>query len=68
MSKRNTTHRERIEIVQMHQQGMTYPEIVGQTDIGYYTVRRWCRAQRDGGWEAPPQFRGSRQGSEENGP
>jgi transposase InsO family protein len=36
----------------MHQQGMAYPEIARQTGIGYYTVRRWCRAQRDGGWDA----------------
>lgn len=52
MKCRDTSHRERIEIVQLHQNGMTYPQIAEQTGVGYYTVRRWCRTYRDGGWAA----------------
>jgi transposase InsO family protein len=31
---------------------MSYEQIAAETGIGYYTVRRWCRAYREGGWAA----------------
>jgi transposase-like protein len=52
MKKRETGHRERIEIVEMHLAGMTLEEIAKNKGINRYTARTWWRAYRDGGWEA----------------
>lgn len=52
MKRRETTHAERVEIVERHQAGETLSEIAKQLQLNRFTVRHWWRAFRDGGWAA----------------
>jgi len=51
MSGRETTHQERVEIVQKHLEGNSLRAIAEAMRLDRYTVRGWWRAYRDGGWE-----------------
>jgi transposase InsO family protein len=52
MKRRETTHAERVEIVERHQAGETLKAIAERLGLSKYTVRQWWRAFRDGGWAA----------------
>ena len=52
MCKRETTHQERIEIVELRLAGISLRQIAQQKRLNYYTVRHWWRVYRDGGWDA----------------
>lgn len=49
---RTTSYIQRVAIIERHQAGASYHELARDTGLSYYTVRKWCRAFRDGGWEA----------------
>lgn len=44
-----TTLRQRQEFYERHQAGETYQEMAQQDHVSLWTVRSWCRRQRDGG-------------------
>jgi len=48
MGKR-TTPTQRRTFYELHEQGLTYPEIAEQYEVSSGCVRYWCRRQRDGG-------------------
>ena len=50
MKRRETTHAERVEIVERHRAGETLQAIAESLQLGRYTVRHWWRVFRDGGW------------------
>ena len=50
MSNRTTTHAQRVEIVERHRSGQTIQQIADEMQLNYYTVRKWWRSYRDGGW------------------
>lgn len=52
MKRRETTHAERVEMVERHLAGETLDDIAESLDLNMYTVRQWWRAYRDGGWPA----------------
>lgn len=52
MKRRETTHAERVEIVERHQAGEALKAIAESLGLNIYTVRHWWRAFRDGGWTA----------------
>jgi transposase InsO family protein len=47
--KKHTTPSQRREFYELHEQGLSYPEIAQQHDVSRECVRYWCRRQRDGG-------------------
>lgn len=56
MKPRDTTHAERVEIVERHTAGETLSAIAQSLGLNRYTVRHWWRAFREAGWSAlvPP--------------
>jgi len=52
MKPRETTHAERVEIVERHQDGETLSAIAESLHLSKYTSRHWWRAFRDDGWSA----------------
>jgi transposase len=50
MSNRTTTHAQRVEIVERRRCGQTIQQIAQEMQLNFYTVRKWWRAYRDGGW------------------
>jgi hypothetical protein len=52
MKRRETTHAQRIEIVERHLAGETLPAIAQALGLSRYTTRLWWRAYRKGGWPA----------------
>lgn len=51
MSKRTTTHCERIEMIKCHEQGNSLAQIAQQMGVHRNTVKKWWRAYREEGWE-----------------
>lgn len=47
--KRHTTPDQRRTFHELHEQGLTYPQIAKQYNVSRECVRYWCRRQRDGG-------------------
>lgn len=52
MSKGQVSHAERVEIVERHLAGENLSNIAQQIRRNYYTVRKWWRRWRQGGWAA----------------
>jgi hypothetical protein len=52
MVRRVSTQRERIEMIRLHEQGQSLPQIAQQMGLNRYTVRHWWRQYRDGGLAA----------------
>jgi len=52
MSYRNSTHAQRVAIVEQHLTGESLGRIAQQMHFSYYTVRKWWRRYRKGGWSA----------------
>lgn len=52
MGKADVSHAERIEIVECHLAGERLRDIAQQMRLNYYTVRKWWRRWRRGGWAA----------------
>jgi len=52
MKRPETTHCERVEIVERHQAGESLRAMALKLNLNLYTVRHWWRAFRDGGWAA----------------
>ena len=50
MKRRETTHAERVDIVERHLAGETLSAIAEHLELSRYTVRHWWRAYRDRGW------------------
>lgn len=50
MSTRNTTHAQRVTIVEQHLAGATLKDITEMMNLNYYTVRKWWRQYRRQGW------------------
>lgn len=50
MKRRETTHAERVEIVERHRTGETLKAIAESLQLDRYTVRHWWRAFRDSDW------------------
>ena len=50
MKRADTTHAERVDIVERHRAGETLSAIAMHLDLNRYTVRKWWRAYRDRGW------------------
>lgn len=50
MNRRDTTHAERIEMVERHLAGETLQEIADSLQLNRYTVRKWWRIYRQKGW------------------
>lgn len=47
--RKHTTPVQRRAFYELHQQGLSYPQIAEQSDVSKECVRYWCRRQRDGG-------------------
>jgi hypothetical protein len=47
--KKHTTPVQRRTFYELHQQGLSYPQIAEQYEVSTECVRYWCRRQRDGG-------------------
>ena len=45
----HTTPTQRRTFYELHEQGLSYPEIAEQDEVSRECVRYWCRRQRDGG-------------------
>ena len=52
MNHHITTHAQRVEIIERHAQGTSYHAIANDLRLNYYTVRKWCRRYRKGGWDS----------------
>ena len=50
MERRETTHAERVDIVERHLAGETLSAIAEHLALSHYTVRHWWRVYRDHGW------------------
>ena len=50
MNRRETTHAERVDIVERHLAGETLAAIAEDMGLNYYTVRKWWRIYRTSGW------------------
>lgn len=50
MATRNTTHAQRVRIVEWHLAGKTLETIAADMDFNFYTVRKWWRVYRLEGW------------------
>jgi len=46
---KHTTPTQRRTFYELHEQGLSYPEIAEQYEVSRECVRYWCRRQRDGG-------------------
>ena len=60
MERRIVAHSERVIIIEKKLQGMSVKQIAQEHQLNWYTVRRWWRRYRDGGWEgliSPPSQR-----------
>jgi transposase-like protein len=51
MNARDTTHAQRVEIVERHLAGETLSTIATDMEFNFYTVRKWWRAYRREGWD-----------------
>jgi transposase-like protein len=51
MTKRETSHRERIEMVEMKERGMSLAQIAADKGLHRDTVKKWWRVYREQGWE-----------------
>ena len=47
--RKHTTPDQRRTFYELHEQGLSYPEIAEQYEVSRECVRYWCRRQRDGG-------------------
>ena len=47
-----TSYEDRVRMVQLRKQGLSYPEIARRIGCSLWTVRRWVKAFERGGWEA----------------
>ena len=47
--RKHTTPSQRRAFYELHEQGLSYPEIAAQAHVSPECVRYWCRRQRDGG-------------------
>ena len=52
MDIRTTGHAARVHLIELHQQGLSYHEIADAMRLNYYTVRKWIRKYKKGGWTA----------------
>jgi len=50
MSTRNTTHAQRVRVVERHVAGETLRTIAADMRLSFYTVRKWWRKYRHEGW------------------
>ena len=50
MKRRETTHAERVDMVERHLAGETLSAIAERLETSRYAVRHWWRAYRDHGW------------------
>ena len=50
MARQETTHAERVSMVERHQAGETLRSIAESMGLNYYTVRTWWRVYQDQGW------------------
>ena len=50
MLNRNTTHAQRVTIIEQHLAGTKLAEIAEMMELNYYTVRKWWRKYCQGGW------------------
>ena len=51
MNTRDTTHAQRVRIVEQHLAGETLSTIATDMELNFYTVRTWWRVYRREGWE-----------------
>ncbi len=51
MITRNTTHAQRVKIVERHSAGETLKAIATDMDFNFYTIRKWWRIYRKKGWD-----------------
>lgn len=51
MNNHTTTHAQRVDMVQRHQEGASYHTLAQHYGLNYYTVRKWCRRYRQQGWD-----------------
>ncbi len=51
MGRQETTHAERVAIVERHQAGETLQAIAQDMGFNYYTVRKWRRVYQGEGWQ-----------------
>jgi hypothetical protein len=51
MNKRETTHRERIEMIKLYQAGVSQGEIARRMGLHKNTIKKWCRVYREQGWD-----------------
>ena len=51
MTTRNTTHAQRVKIIEWHLTGKTLKTIAADMDFNFYTVRKWWRVYRLKGWD-----------------
>jgi len=51
MARRETSHSERVEMIQDKLNGMSLQKIAEKYGLNYYTVRTWWRRFRDQGWD-----------------
>jgi len=52
MARRTTTHQDRIEMIELHQKGLSFAEIAQRFGVHRDTVRGWWRQFQQGGWSA----------------
>lgn len=51
MPNRTTPHTQRVEIIERRCSGQSIQQIAEEMQLNPYTVRKWWRRYRDGGWE-----------------
>jgi hypothetical protein len=51
MKRRDTSHAERIEIIKLHQRGMSLGQIAQRMAMHRDTVKKWWRVYREQGWD-----------------
>ena len=51
MDQQETTHAERVQMIELHQRGKSLSQIAEEMKCNYYTVRKWWRKYRQNGWE-----------------
>ena len=51
MATRNTTHAQRVKIIEWRQTGKTLETIAADMNFNFYTVRKWWRVYRLKGWD-----------------
>lgn len=50
MTKRTTTHAQRVAMIERHLQGQPLAKIAQQLELNVYTLRKWWRRYRQRGW------------------